>query len=187
MAEDKEFQEQVIIEDADLSTDPENDNAADSASNPKKRKKDKKDDVGVLKQQLSDLNEKHLRTLAEFDNFRKRTQREKSAMHDDGVVAAAMKFLPVIDNFVLATRAADMENSIVKGFAMILKQMEDTLAALGFEPIESVGQAFDPNLHNAVMLVADSGYEAGVVAEELLRGYVYNGKPVRHSLVKVAE
>ena len=142
-----------------------------------KKKKNKK-------QEAADT-EKYIRLLAEFDNFKKRTMREKAVMRDDGVQAAVLKFLPVIDNFERAMAAYSGDENVQKGFDMILRQMKDALAGLGVAEIAAVGEVFDPNRHEAVMMVESSEYESGVVAEELMKGYLYRDKVVRFSMVKV--
>lgn len=140
-----------------------------------------------LKKLSEEYLDRYLRTLAEFDNFRKRTQREKAVMYDDGVRDAALKFLPVMDNFILALAArGNPEDGFYKGMEMILKQMNDVLAGLEITEINAVGQPFDPNLHDAVMHVEDETLGEGVVAEELRKGYTFRGKTIRHSMVKVA-
>jgi molecular chaperone GrpE len=153
----------------------------------KEKKKDKKqDEIDALKQRSKEQADKYMRAMAEFDNFRKRTSREKASMYDDGVQSAVIRFLPVIDNFERAMAAYDREDSVIKGFAMILRQMKDILSNLGVEEISAIGQTFDPNLHEAVMMVDSPDFEPGTVAEELMKGYVYKDKPIRHSMVKVA-
>ena len=146
----------------------------------KKEKKDKKD------QQIEELNDRLKRQLAEFDNFRKRTEREKAAMYQIGAKEVLEKMLPVIDNFERGFANADMEDPFVDGMSKIYKQMEKILADLGVTPIESVGKEFDPNLHNAVMHVDDDSVGDGIVVEELQKGYMYKDAVLRYSMVKVA-
>ncbi|MCL2701996.1 MAG: nucleotide exchange factor GrpE [Defluviitaleaceae bacterium] len=157
----------------------------EEAQKTKKKKNKKADELDTLKQQAAESTDKYLRVMAEFDNFRKRTVREKSAQFDTGVQTAVLKFLPVIDNFERAMAAAPPDDSMCKGFAMILRQMKDILASLGVSEINAIGQPFDPTLHEAVMLVESEGREPGTVAEELIKGYIYKDKPIRHSMVKV--
>ena len=126
--------------------------------------------------------------MAEFENFRKRTDKEKAMMFETGAKSVVEKILPVVDNFErgLATIPEDEENSaFANGMKMIYKQMMDELGKIGVKPIEAVGQEFDPNFHNAVMQVESEEYESGIVAQELLKGYMYNESVVRHSMVAV--
>lgn len=148
-----------------------------------KKKKDKKDE------QLEELNDKLKRQMAEFDNFRKRTEKEKSQMYDMGAKTVIEKILPVIDNFergLAAVSEEEKENSFVVGMDKVYKQMLGTLEEAGVKPIEAVGSEFDPNFHNAVMHVEDESLGENVVAEELQKGYMYRDTVVRHSMVKVA-
>lgn len=146
-----------------------------------KKKKDKKDE------KIEELTEKLQRQMAEFDNFRKRTEKEKSSMYAIGAKDIIEKILPVVDNFErgLAT-AENMEDPFAAGMDKIYKQLTTALADLGVEPIEAVGQEFDPNLHNAVMHVEDEEAGENVVVEEFQKGYKYKDTIVRHSMVKVA-
>lgn len=148
----------------------------------KKEKKDKKD------LQIEELNDRLKRNLAEFENFRKRTEKEKSAMYEIGAKDIIEKILPVLDNFErgLLTRDAEEENPFADGMEMIYKQMMKTLEEAGVSPIEAVGEEFNPDLHNAVMHVEDESVGESVVVEELLKGYTYRGSVIRYSMVKVA-
>ena len=148
-----------------------------------KKKKDKKDE------QIEELTDKVKRQMAEFDNFRKRTEKEKSQMYDMGAKTIVEKILPVIDNFErgLATVPEDnKEDAFVVGMDKIYRQMLTVLEEAGVKPIEAVGAEFDPNFHNAVMHVEDETLGENVVAEELQKGYMYRDTVVRHSMVKVA-
>ena len=127
--------------------------------------------------------------MAEFDNFRKRTEKEKSHMYEIGARDVIEKILPVVDNFErgLATvPEADKENPVIAGMDKIYKQLMTTLTDLGVTPIEAVGKEFDPNFHNAVMHIEDEEFGDNVVAEEFLKGYMYRDGVIRHSMVKVA-
>lgn len=127
------------------------------------------------------------RTLAEFDNYRKRTDKEKSAMYDMGLSDTVLAILPVLDNFERALASPCTDNSYVKGMEMIYKQMIDLLDCIGVTPIDAKGQQFDTNLHNAVMHMEDDQYGENEVVEELQKGYIYKDKKViRHSMVQVA-
>lgn len=148
-----------------------------------KKKKDKKDE------QIEDLTDRLRRQMAEFENFRKRTEKEKSQMFDMGAKTIVEKVLPVIDNFergLAAVPEDKKEDAFVVGMDKIYKQFLTTLEEVGVKPIEAVGQEFDPNFHNAVMHVEDEGLGENIVAEELQKGYMYRDAVVRHSMVKVA-
>ena len=129
------------------------------------------------------------RQMAEFENFRKRSEKEKSTMYEMGARDIIERMLPVIDNFErgLATVPEDEKGSpIAQGMETIYKQFQKTLEEAGVKPIEAVGQEFDPNFHNAVMHVDDDSLGENIVAEELQKGYMYRESVVRHSMVKVA-
>ena len=147
-----------------------------------KKKKDKKDE------QIEELNDKLKRQMAEFDNFRKRTEKEKTQMYDMGAKSIIEKILPVIDNFergLAAVPEEQREDAFVVGMDKVYRQMLTALDASGVKPIEAVGQEFDPNFHNAVMQVESEEYDSGVVAQELQKGYMYKDSVVRHSMVAV--
>ena len=149
----------------------------------KKNKKDKKDT------QIEDLTDKLRRQMAEFDNFRKRTEKEKSGMFEMGAKSVVEKLLPVVDNFErgLASVPEDQkEDPFVAGVDKVYKQLLTVFDELGVKPIEAVGQPFDPNFHNAVMHVEDDEQGENVVIEEFQKGYMYHDSVVRHSMVKVA-
>ena len=141
---------------------------------------------GKLKKQIEDLTDKLKRSLAEFDNFRKRTDKEKSSMYDIGARDIVEKMLPVLDNFERGLAAAPADDKFAEGMQMIYKQLVTALTDAGVKPIEAVGQAFDPELHNAVMHVEDENLGENVVAEEFQKGYLFKDHVVRHSMVKVA-
>lgn len=154
----------------------------------KQAKADKKGDA--LKEQIATLEDKVKRQLAEFENFRNRTEKEKQAMFETGAKSIIEKVLPVIDNFErgLATVPEDKkEDPFVDGINKVYKQLMTELEAAGVKPIEAVGKEFDPNLHNAVMQVANDELESGTVAQELQKGYTYRDTVVRHSMVAVVE
>lgn len=149
----------------------------------KEKKKDKKDE------QIEDLTDRLKRQMAEFENFRKRTEKEKSQMYDMGAKSIVEKVLPVIDNFERGLAAVPEENQedpFVDGMNKIYKQMMTMLEEAGVKPIEAVGEEFNPDYHNAVMHVEDENLGENVVAEELQKGYMYRDTVVRHSMVKVA-
>jgi molecular chaperone GrpE len=149
----------------------------------KKEKKDKKDEM------IEELTDKVRRTMAEFDNFRKRTEKEKSAMFEVGAKSVIEKLLPVVDNFERGLAAVPEEeqgSAFVEGMEKIYKQMLKMLEDMEVKPIEAVGQPFDPNFHNAVMHVEDEETGENIVIEEFQKGYMYRDSVVRHSMVKVA-
>ena len=150
----------------------------------KKEKKDKKDE------KIEELEDRVKRQMAEFENFRRRSEAEKSAMYAMGVKATVEKILPVVDNFergLQAVPAEEKESPVAQGMQMIYKQLLTELENLGVTPIEAVGKEFDANLHNAVMQVESEEYESGVVAQELQKGYMYRESVVRHSMVAVVQ
>ena len=149
----------------------------------KKKKKDKMDE------KIEELEDRVKRQMAEFDNFRKRTEKEKSHMYEVGARDVIEKILPVVDNFErgLASVPEDQkENPVIVGMDKIYSQLMTTLTDLGVEPIAAVGGEFDPNYHNAVMHVEDEELGENVVAEEFQKGYMYKDTVIRHSMVKVA-
>ena len=142
-----------------------------------------------LKEQVDELNDKLIRQMAEFDNFRKRTEKEKDQMFETGAKSVIEKILPVIDNFERGFQSVekeDEEDSFTQGMRMVYKQLMDELDKMEVKPIEATGKEFDPNLHNAVMHIDDESLGENIVAEELQKGYTYRGSVVRHSMVKVA-
>ena len=152
------------------------------------RKKEKKEDA--VKAQINELQDKVMRQMAEFENFRKRSEKEKSAMFETGAKSVIEKILPVVDNFErgLATVPENEKDSpFVDGMNKVYKQLITELENLGVKPIEAVGKEFDPNFHNAVMQVENDELEPGTVAQELLKGYMYRDTVVRHSMVAVVQ
>jgi molecular chaperone GrpE len=139
--------------------------------------------------ELAELNDKYKRSHAEFDNFRKRTIKEKTALYDMGIAEAVDKILPVVDNFERAalTFANKEDDGIYKGFEMILKQLRDILFSLGVEEIECIGQKFDPKLHHAVAAVETDEAKPGVIVEQIQKGYSFKDKILRPSMVSVAK
>lgn len=149
----------------------------------KKEKKDKKDE------QIAELTDKVKRQLAEFENFRNRTEKEKSQMYMVGARDVIEKLLPVVDNLERGLKSIpedQKDGPVASGMEMIYKQLITVLTDLGVTPIEAVGQEFDPNLHNAVMHAEDEGLGENIVAEEFQKGYKYKDTVLRHSMVKVA-
>ena len=161
---------------------------AEKKAAKKQAKLDKKADA--YKEQIEQLEYRVKRQMAEFENFRKRTDREKQAMFETGARSVIEKMLPVVDNFERGLATVPEENKedpFVDGMNRIYKQLLTELEAIGVAPIEAVGHEFDPNLHNAVMQVESEEYESGIVAQELQKGYTYRDTVVRHSMVAVVQ
>ena len=169
----------------------ENEEAEETAKDTEKKsgkklfgkKKDKKDE------KIEELTDRLTRQMAEFDNFRKRTEKEKSQMYEVGAKDIIEKILPVVDNFergLDAVKEEDKEDPFVQGMEKVYKHLLTTLEGIEVQPIEAVGQPFDPNFHNAVMHVEDENFGENIVAEEFQKGYTYRDSVVRHSMVKVA-
>ena len=149
----------------------------------KKEKKDKKDE------QIAELTDKVKRQLAEFENFRNRTEKEKSQMYEVGAKDIIEKILPVVDNFERGLDAVSeekKEDPFIQGMEKVYKQFMTVLESVEVKPIEALGNQFDPNFHNAVMHVEDENFGENEVAEEFQKGYMYRDSVVRHSMVKVA-
>lgn len=156
----------------------------DKQKKKKEKKKDKRDE------KIEELEDRVKRQMAEFENFRKRTEKEKSSMYEMGAKAVIEKILPVIDNFERGLESVpedEADSPIAQGMQMIYKQLLTELENLGVKPIEALGTEFDANLHNAVMQVESEEYESGIIAQELQKGYTYRDSVVRHSMVAVAE
>ena len=148
-----------------------------------------KKEIAKKAEQISELTDRNMRLMAEFDNYRKRTEKEKAAMYGMGAKDVVEKILPVIDNFERGfslVAEEDMEDPFTQGMEKIYKQFLTVLEGLGVTPIEAVGKEFDPNYHNAVMHVDDENYGENIVVEEFQKGYLYKDSVVRHSMVKVA-
>lgn len=146
----------------------------------KKEKKDKRDE------QIADLTDRVKRQLAEFENFRTRSEKEKSQMFDMGAKTIIEKILPVVDNFERGLANAPEGDAFADGMKMIYKQMLTSLEEAGVKAIEAEGTEFNPDFHNAVMHIDDDQYGENIVVEELQKGYTYHDQVVRHSMVKVA-
>ena len=161
--------------------------AKDEKCSCKKGRKDKK--LDALESKNAELEDRVKRQMAEFENFRKRTEKEKSTMFDMGARSVIEKLLPVVDNFErgLASITEEQRGPVYDGMNMIYKQLMDELDKMDVKPIEALGQPFDPNLHNAVMQVESEEFESGVVAQELQKGYTHHGSVVRHSMVSVVK
>lgn len=139
-----------------------------------------------FEKKYNDVNEKYMRTLAEYDNYRKRTIKEKESIYPEAKAVVIEKFLPVMDNFQRAIDSAENKDGFYEGVVMLKKQMDDVLTALGVEEIKSVGESFNPEFHNAVMHVDDDEQGENVIVEEFQKGYKIGDRVIRHSMVKVA-
>ena len=141
-----------------------------------------------MQEKIDELEDRVRRQMAEFENFRKRTDKEKAAMFETGAKSVIEKILPVVDNFErgLATLPEEEKSSpFAEGMQMIYKQLLTELENIGVKPIEALGCEFDPNFHNAVMQMESDEFESGVIAQELMKGYMYRDTVVRHSMVAV--
>ena len=158
---------------------------------PKAEKTDKKkvkkleEELAAANARAEELNERYVRMLAEYDNFRKRTAKERESVYSDAYLDALTNILPVLDNLERAEGCEEAE-ALKKGLELTLKSFRDTLAKMGVTEIEAKGQIFDPNLHNAVMHVEDEAYGENEIAEVLMKGYRKDDKVIRYSMVKVA-
>ena len=192
--EDLENEENQEAEEKDIETEESEEEKAEEKTEEKsqekkkvfkkKEKKDKKDE------KIEELSDQVKRQMAEFDNFRKRSEKEKSQMFDMGAKSIVEKILPVIDNFergLAAVPEEEKDNPFVDGMDKVYKQMLKELEEAGVKPIEAVGTEFDPEFHNAVMQVENEEYESGIVAQELQKGYIYRDIVVRHSMVAVVQ
>ena len=175
-------------ENAEGTAETENEQAAKgekkSPFKKKEKKKDKRDE------RIEELTDQVKRQMAEFENFRRRTEKEKTQMYEVGAKSIIEKILPVVDNFERGLAAVPEEqksDAFVDGMDKVYKQMMTVFAEMGVKPIEAVGKEFDPEYHNAVMQVESEEYESGVVAQELQKGYMYRDSVVRHSMVAVVQ
>lgn len=188
--DDKELEtkENCQDEQCDCETDETVSDDADEDSEKKglfkKKKKDKKDE------QIEELNDRLKRQMAEFENFRKRSEKEKTQMFDMGARTVIEKILPVVDNFergLAAVSEDQKDDAFVTGMDKIYKHMMTELEGIGVKPIECIGEEFNPDFHNAVMQVENDELESGRIAQELLKGYMYKDTVVRHSMVAVVQ
>ena len=188
----EEPQEEIQIEeeqqsDAEQKSEEETD-SKDDKSDKKKSFFGKKDNK--LQDKVDELEDRVKRQMAEFENFRKRTDKEKTAMFETGAKSVIEKILPVVDNFergLAGLSEEEKKQPFAEGMAMVYKQLMTELDKLEVKPIEAVGCEFDPNLHNAVMQVESDEYESGIIAQELQKGYTYRDTDVRHSMVAVVQ
>ena len=188
-AEEAKTEDEAEVESEATETEEAQDDKAETEGKKKGlfNKKDKKD---PLKEKVDELNDRVLRQMAEFENFRKRTDKEKAQMFDQGQANVLEKLLPVIDNFergLAAVPEDEKDGAFADGMNKIYKQLMKQMEDLGVTPIEAVGKEFDPNLHNAVMQVESADYESGFVAQELQKGYMFHDTVLRHSMVAVSQ
>ena len=186
--EDAQGAETEAKEATEEATETEGDSEAASEGKKKffgkKEKKDKKDE------KIEELTDRVTRQMAEFDNFRKRSEKEKSQMYEIGAKDIIEKILPIVDNFERGLGSVPEEEKnapFVEGMEKIYKQLTTTMEGMGVEPIEAVGKEFNPDFHNAVMQVENDELESGTVAQELQKGYMYKDSVVRHSMVSVVQ
>ena len=189
--EEKEEATEAAAEEKETSETPEAEEKESAEETPEKKskffKKDKKDKKDA---EIEELKDRLVRQMAEFDNYRKRTDKEKEQMFSMGERSVIEKILPIVDNFERGfdtIEESDKDDAFVIGMQKIYTQLTKQLEALGVKPIEAVGKEFDPDLHNAVMQVESQEYESGIVAQELLKGYMYHDQVLRHSMVAVVQ
>ena len=188
-SEEAEVKEEEIPSESEQEASSQKDDSEDSEEPKKKGLFSKKEKKDPLKEKVDELNDRVMRQMAEFENFRKRTDKEKAQMFEQGQSNVLEKLLPVIDNFergLAAVPEAEKDGAFADGMNKIYKQLMKQVEDLGVTPIEAVGKEFDPNLHNAVMQVESADYESGFVAQELQKGYMFHDTVLRHSMVAVA-
>ena len=183
----EERTEEAVLETEETAEEYAEENDMESWKVKKKREKaDKKQDA--LKEKIAELEDRVKRQMAEFDNFRKRSEKEKTMMFETGAKSVIEKILPVVDNFergLASVSAEEKDGGFAQGMEMIYKQLMTELEKMEVRPIPAVGEEFNPDFHNAVMQVESEEYETGVIAQELQKGYTYRDSVVRHSMVAV--
>ena len=182
-------EEDKICEDIKDKDDNKNDENLENIQEIDEKVIDKFDNEEIieLQKKVDDCFDKYQRTLAEFDNFRKRTSKEKAIVYDDAIRDVILKFLPVVDNFERAIASSqDKDDNFYKGIEMILKQIKDIFSSIGVEEISSIGEKFDPSFHSAVDHEVNDSYGENEIISIMLKGYKYKDKVIRHSMVKVA-
>ena len=185
---DKELNEDLINEEEEISGEENNIQEEDDSSREEKAS-EVIDEKAELEKKAADYLDRYQRTLAAFDNFRKRTTKENASMYDDGVRDSALKLIPVVDNFeraVLAVSEEEKESGLYKGIEMVLKQFTEILGSLGVKEIEAEGKKFDPNFHNAVTHIEDENFGENEICAVLQKGYICRDKVIRPSMVQVA-
>ncbi len=188
-SEEAEVKEEEVPSESEQEASSQEGDSEDSEEPKKKGLFSKKEKKDPLKEKVDELNDRVMRQMAEFENFRKRTDKEKAQMFEQGQSNVLEKLLPVIDNFergLAAVPEAEKDGAFADGMNKIYKQLMKQVEDLGVTPIEAVGKEFDPNLHNAVMQVESADYESGFVAQELQKGYMFHDTVLRHSMVAVA-
>jgi molecular chaperone GrpE len=183
----QETDEKETVETEETSETSKDDEGKKSFFGKAKKEKEKKD---KQQEKIDELEDRVKRQMAEFENFRKRSDKEKSAMFETGAKSVVEKILPVVDNFergLAGLSEEEMKQPFAEGMNMVYKQLITELEKLEVKPIEAVGQEFNPELHNAVMQVESEEYESGIVAQELQKGYTYRDSVVRHSMVAVVQ
>lgn len=178
----------VTQEDKDMNISQDEEEVSEKQSTKSFLKSSKSKELAAKEEKINELSDRLIRTMAEFDNFRKRSEKEKSQMFDIGAKSVLEKLLPVIDNFergLDSISEEDKDNSFVQGFNMIYKQLITTMDEIGVKAIEAVNNEFDPNFHNAVMHSEDESLGENIVAEEFQKGYMYRDFVIRHSMVRV--
>lgn len=189
--------EETVAEEADTATDipaEEVQEEAKSSKSEKKKTKKLEAEIAELTRNLADTeaklaeaNDRYTRLFAEYDNYRKRSAKEREGIYTDAYVDAVTEILPILDNMERALQYKDNDSeNIAKGLEMIMKSFSDTLAKMGVSEIEALGKPFDPNLHNAVMHIDDEAFGENEIAEVFMKGYIKGDKVLRHSMVKVA-
>ncbi|MCI6649087.1 MAG: nucleotide exchange factor GrpE [Lachnospiraceae bacterium] len=175
-------------ESKEAGTEKTDDKSKETNEKKPESKKDKKEKTDPKDEKIKSLQDQVLRQMAEFDNFRKRTEKEKASMYSAGAGDVIAKFLPVLDNFErgLADVSDDTDDAFQKGVLAIYKQFKTALDGLGVQEIDALGKTFDPNFHNAVMHVDDKDKGEQEIVEVLQKGYTYNDKVIRYAMVKVA-
>ena len=184
----EESTEEVVEETVEEAAEETSEETSESTEK-KKKFFERKPKVDPRDEKIAELTDRVTRQMAEFDNFRKRTEREKSAMYEVGAKSIVEKLLPVVDNFergFLTVAEEDKDDAFVKGMEMVYKQLMTMLESVEVKPIEAVGKEFNPDLHNAVMHVEDEEVGENIVVEEFQKGYTYRDSVVRYSMVKVA-
>lgn len=187
-AQEEATQEDVQEEDVQDENPEEDGQNEGSKKGLRKKKKDKK--LETLEAEKKDLEDRVMRQMAEFENYRKRTEKEKATMFEMGAKSVIEKMLPIVDNFERGLASVPDEkkdDSVYEGMNLIYKQLVTELEKMDVKPIEAVGKEFDPNFHNAVMQVESDEFETGFVAQELQKGYTYRDTVVRYSMVAVVQ
>ena len=186
IAEDAQGTDETDNEEQTASGTEEDEKEGRPDKKAKRKFRDKKQDA--LKEKVEELEDRVKRQMAEFENFRKRTEKEKTAMFETGAISVIEKILPVVDNFergLAAIPEGDKGSPFAEGMEMIYKQLITELEKMDVKPIPAVGEEFNPDFHNAVMQVESGEYESGIIAQELKNGFTYRDSVVRHSMVAV--